>query len=670
MNRRKFLTAGGAGIAASALGGPFVFSNSPAASAFVSAPDTPPIRGDNEFYRGNRAPLTPSPLMKLPIGAIEPRGWIREQLVLMSHGMTGHLPEFSKYLQPDSAWLTGKSTDYGWEEVPYWLRGFADLGYILGDPRINRESRRWLDAALTSQQLDGYFGPPVNKAKDDLWPNMPMLNAFQSLYEATGDPRVIPMMTNYFGYQQRLPRARLLPGSWQKVRGGDNLASVYWLYNRTGDAWLLELATALHEQTADWTAGPQTHHGVNTAEGFREPATYWQQARDPKFLDATERDYRLAMDEYGRVPGGMFGADENYRPGHTGPSQAAETCSMVEFMHSFEMLLAITGDAMYADRCENVAFNSLPAAQTADLKALHYLTAPNLSQCDTSGVHVFDNRGEMLPFSPRVVYRCCQHNVSMGWPYYAEHLWMAAPDNGLAAIFYAPSAVEARVGHGAKVRIEEETDYPFGESVELRVAATEPVRFPLLLRVPGWAAGAEAALNGRRLETAEMRPGRYLAIERVWRDDDRVGLHFPMRIELTEWRTQGDAISVSRGPLTYSLKIGERWQKIGGTDAWPDSAVYPTTPWNVGLFARERNPASSFTVTRKSRLAAQPFDLDSAPVEIHAQGKVIPQWTLAENCAGPPPHSPASSNEPPRDMVLAPMGCARLRISVLPSLAG
>ena len=51
------------------------------------------------------------------------------------------------------------------------------------------------------------------------------------------------------------------------------------------------------------------------------------------------------MGLYGQVPGGMFGADENSRPGYTGPRQAAETCSMVEFMHSFEMLLKITGNA-------------------------------------------------------------------------------------------------------------------------------------------------------------------------------------------------------------------------------------------------------------------------------------------------------------------------------------
>jgi hypothetical protein len=45
----------------------------------------------------------------------------------------------------------------------------------------------------------------------------------------------------------------------------------------------------------------------------------------------------------------------------------------------------------------------------------------------------------------------------MGWPYYAEHLWLATPRNGLAAVLYAASVVEAKVGDGVKVRIEEDT---------------------------------------------------------------------------------------------------------------------------------------------------------------------------------------------------------------------
>jgi DUF1680 family protein len=495
-----------------------------------------------------------------------------------------------------------------------------------------------------------------------------MLNAFQSLYEATGDKRVLPVMTKYFRYEHDLPKKTLLTDSWQKIRGGDNLASVYWLYNRTGERWLLDLATALHEQTADWTAGPQTPHGVNNTEGFREPATYYQQAKDRRFLEATERDYAAVMKEYGQVPGGMFGADETFRPGYTGPSQAAETCSMVEFMHSFQMLLKITGDPVWAERCEDVAFNSFPAAMTPDLKGLHYLTAPNLVQCDPSKEHVFQNRDYMLPFSPREVYRCCQHNVAMGWPYYAEHLWLATPRNGLAAVLYAASVVEAKVGDGVKVRIEEDTVYPFEGAIGLRLTTSEAVKFPLYLRIPSWAEGATVAVNGKNLNVNPP-PQSYVAVERRWQDGDRVSLQFPMKLAVSVWKTQANAVSVNLGPLTYSLKIGEKWEKQSGTEEWPDLAVYPTSPWNIGLEVNRTNPSASFQVRKKSKAADQPFTQDSTPLELSAKGRLLPDWKLVENCAGPLPNSPINSDQPQLDVKLVPMGCARLRISVFPTLS-
>lgn len=585
----------------------------------------------------------------------------------MVSGMTGHLADHSMFLHPTSGWLTLGEKDPGWERMPYWLRGYGDLGYVLRNEKTIHEARRWLDAALNSQQPDGYFGPPLNKTNNDLWPNMLVLNALQSLFEWNGDPRVLPFMTKYFRYELNLPRHRLLPESWQNVRGGDNLASVYWLYNRTGEPWLLELGQAIHERTADWTSGPQTEHGVNNAQGFREPATFYQQAKDARYLEATERNYRTVMDEYGQVPGGMFAADENWRPGCTGPEYGAETCSMVEFMHSFQMLLKITGDPVYADRCEEVAFNSLPAALTPDLKALHYLTAPNLAQCDPAPDHPFSNPGYLLPYSPRDVYRCCQHNVASGWPYYAEHLWLATPGNGLAAVLYADSVVEAKVGSGVRVRIEEQTDYPFGELVEFKLTTPVAARFPLLLRIPRWCDNAKVAINGRA-HPVEAVPSSYVVIKRTWQNGDRVTLQLPMKVVLKTWAKHHNAVSVSHGPLWYSLKIGQRREKIGGTDEWPELALYPTTPWNIGLVLNSADPASTFRVVRKPAIAKQPFDLDMALIQLRAKGKIIPEWKLVKNTAGPVPPSPVASDQALQDVTLIPMGCARLRISVFPTI--
>ncbi len=631
-----------------------------------------PAEGPNKFYPGNRAPLTASPLIKLPIGSIRPEGWLRRQLELMADGFTGRLPELSKWCQiKQSAWASRSGAgQYGWEELPYWLKGFVDLGYVLGDERIINESRQWIDGILSSQRPSGYFGPQSNLEKPDIWPNMVALYALRTQFEATGDARVLPFMKRYFQWVNTLPLEKYLPDSWQKWRGGDNLDSIHWLYNRTGEPWLLDLARLNHERTADWAGGFPTWHGVNICQCFREPAQYFQQTHDPRYFDATVRNYNTVMSLYGRAPGGMFGADENARPGYGGPRQGAESCSMVEIMNSDQMLLKISGDPIWADRCEDVAFNSLPASMTPDLKGLHYLTAPNQIQLDRQNkASMIENDGDMFSYDP-ASYRCCQHNVAFGWPYFAEHLWMATPRNGLAAVFYASSTVTAEVGNGVKLTIKETTDYPFRGTVHLKLAATKSAKFPLLLRIPGWCESPKIVVNGQQANLPNHAKG-WASIDRTWRDGDEVRLEFPMRLEVTTWKSNKNSVSVSRGPLSYSLRIAETWKRYGGADRWPASEVFPNSAWNYGLQVDPANPENSFQVAELTGpIAPQPFTLTDAPVLLKAKGRRLTQWKQEANgMVGLLPDSPARSFEPVEEITLIPMGCARLRISAFPRLA-
>ncbi|NOY81502.1 MAG: transcriptional initiation protein Tat [Kiritimatiellaeota bacterium] len=622
----------------------------------------------NRLYAANRPPLAPSPLVKLPVGAVRPSGWLRHQLELMANGFTGHLESISPFCKfKGSAWADPKGQgNHGWEELPYWLRGFVDLGYLLKDKRIIEGSRRWVEAVLAGARPDGWFGPESNRRGPDLWPNMIMLYALRSYHEATGDPRVLKLMTGYFRWLRTVPFDRFLSGSWQKWRAGDNLDSIYWLYNRTGEKWLLEVARINHERTADWSGGFPTWHGVNICECFREPAQFRQQFQDPRYLAATERTYDTVMGLYGQVPGGMFGADENCRRGFSGPRQAAESCSMVEFMHSFEMLTAITGDPTWADRCEDVAFNSLPCAMTPDLKGLHYLTAPNQIQLDRRNKSpMIQNGGDMFSYNP-YGYRCCQHNVAMGWPYFVESLWMAAPGNGLAAVMYAPCTVSAKVAAGQTVQWTEETDYPFGETVTLRLRTSHPVEFPLFLRIPRWCTQAGISVNGKVAEK-NSGPG-WVRIVRFWKDGDVVRLDLSTPVAVRSWKKNRNAVSVDRGPLTYSLRIGEKWSRWGGTDEFPAFEVFPTTPWNYGLVFDPEDPTANFRVEKAAgMIAPQPFTPDAAPVRIHAKARRVPAWKQEENgLVGAISDSPVRSDEPTEDVVLVPMGCARLRISAFP----
>ena len=271
-------------------------------------------------------------------------------------------------------------------------------------------------------------------------------------------------------------------------------------------------------------------------------------------------------------------------------------------MLSCEMLLGITGDLTWADRCEDVAFNTFPPALTADLKALHYLVSPNVCQLDSKNkAPGIQNGGEMLSYNPHS-YRCCQHNVAHGWPYFAEHLWMATPDNGLAAVFYAASQVTAKVGDGRQVTWKQETRYPFEDAIRMTLSASEPVEFPLYLRVPGWCNAPTLRVNGRKVPVYPE-PRTFIVIDRKWKDGDTVDLTLPMELKLRYWIRNGNTVSVDRGPLTYSLKIGEKYVRYGGTDKWPAQEVYPTTAWNYGLVDRSRQAAPGAAQRSREELA-------------------------------------------------------------------
>lgn len=662
-------------------------------ASVVQRPSTASFNG---YYTGNKAPLLPLRFIKLPVGSIKPEGWILKYLELQRDGLTGQLGNISAWLDKNNnAWFSGNGEgDHGWEEVPYWLKGYGDLGYILKDEKIIGETKLWLDKVFQSQRPDGYFGPRVienehqeNKGTSpDIWPNMLMLWCMQSYYEYSSDARVIPFMTKYFKWQAALPEDQLLKTYWENSRGGDNLYSVYWLYNRTGEKWLLNLADKVHRNTANWTQQDNlpNWHNVNVAQCFREPATYYMQVKDSSFLQAAYNNFYLVRNLYGQVPGGMFGADENARKGFDDPRQAVETCGMVEQMASDEILTGITGDPMWADNCEDVAFNTYPAAVMPDFKALRYLTAPNMVVSDgknhSPGI---ENEGPFLMMNP-FSSRCCQHNHAQGWPYYAAHLWMATPDNGIAAMLYNSSTVTVKAGNkkATAVTLKQTTNYPFDDHIKIEISAGAVVDFPLYMRVPAWCNNAVVAVNGRTVNIDPV-AGSYIRLQNKWKQGDIIELTLPMKLTQREWQRNKNSVSINYGPLTFSLKIDEsyklidskqfvqhdsRWQASADQTKWPSYEIYPASMWNYGLLLNGKPLSEQFEIVKKTWPADNfPFTAGAVPVLLKAKGKVIPEWTLDKyGLCDVLPQSPVNVTTSEQIIELIPMGAARLRISAFP----
>ena len=647
-----------------------------------------PQAGNSSNYTSFRAPLVQAPLLKLPVGAVQPKGWLREYLVRQKDGLNGQLGTVSAWLDKNNNQWLSDAGDHGWEEVPYWLRGYCSLAYILDDDDMKKEAQVWFDSVLANLKSDGFLGPHnYENGNPELWAQMVMLWALQTYYEYSGDERVIPAMTNYFKWEMNVPDSRFLKGLWQEKRGGDNLWSVLWLYNRTGDDSILPLIDKLHRNTSDWTMKDDlpNWHGVNVAQGFREPATYYMYTGDSDMLNATYNAFDTMRRRYGQMPGGMYAADENAREGYFDPRNGAETCAMVEQMASDEILMGITGDPFWADHCENVALNSFTAAITPDMKALRYITSANMAISDEKlhGPSIDNNLRGMLSMSP-FSSRCCQHNHGMGWPYYAEHLVMATADGGLATMLYAANETSALVADGKNVTLTETTNYPFDDTVTLTLNTEDAVAFPMYLRIPEWAEGASVKVNGVAQPAADA-AGKYVCLNREWNDGDVVELTMPMSVSANVWQQNKGSVSVNYGPLTLSLKIDEisephdsrdkdfvqddsHWQEGVDASLWPCYVLRPGSDWNYALKVDKDNLPVEFSVVKKDWPADDfPFTLESVPLEFHAKGVQIPSWGYDETGMTdllPTKYAERSNTDTP--LTLVPMGAARLRIAAFP----
>ena len=624
--------------------------------------------GDETMKTGRAEPSPAETIFQsLPLGQIRPRGWLEQQLRIQADGLTGTLPTFWPDIGPNSGWLGGNEECF--ESGPYYTDGLVPLAFLLGDEDIIKNAHKWVGWTLDNLRKDGRLGP---ERYTGLWPSIIMLKVLTQYHEATGDKRVIPAMENCFKYLEHEVTDKGMR-DWGHMRWQDAVVSALWLYRRNGDPKLLELARQLQKRGYDWPGhfdefrftsktkhfGMQPH-GVNNAMGVKTAAVMYEATGDDRYREAALRGLKVLDTHHGQATG-VFSCDEQLAGRN--PSQGTELCAVVELMFSLEQMVRILGDPILGDKLERIAFNALPAPFSPDMCARQYDQQANQIVCKVSLDRVYTNNGPHANlYSIQGHYGCCTANLHQGWPKFATHLWMATPNGGIAAISYAPCRVRTPVADGVTATVGVETDYPFDETVTIKIALDRSAEFPLMLRIPGWTEGARIKVNGK---SRPAKAGTFVTLNRKWNSGDVVELQLPMPIRIE--RRFNDSVCITRGPLVYSLKIGEQWKKIRGEHPNADYEVHPTTPWNYGLMLDTERPEKSVKFVRKN-LGNMIFSSDGAPVELHLRGKLVPEWKLEHNAAGTLPKSPVRSDQPVTDLVLIPYGCAKLRVTEFPLL--
>jgi uncharacterized protein len=650
----------------------------------------------NSNYKSNPEPLLQNAYIKLPLGAVKPSGWLKSQLENQAAALTGNLDDFWPDLV-NSSWRGGIGES--WERGPYFLDGLVPLAYLLNDERLINKVKSWIEPILASSSDTGWYGPVKNK---DRWPLAVANKVLMQYYDATGDKRALNVLTKYYRYLH-YSKPDWPDKDWRGARAMENAVTGYWLFRQTGEPWILETIASIQKNSSDWTTyyekfpwdsaaaadkkiplnwGPDglTAHVVNNAMAIKYPGLWYQQSKDERFKKAVFSGIEKYDLNHGQ-PGGRFSGDEHLSG--KSPSQGTELCSVVEYMFSLEELYEIFGNSKLADRLELLAYNSLPGTTTPDFWAHQYDQQANQilvsgAKRDWTTNGDYSNIYGLMPN-----FACCLANMHQGWPKFVESMWMATNENGLALVTYGPSTVKARVGNGNEVTINEETDYPFNGSVKLTINTEKTVRFPIDLRIPGWADSVSIRFKNKSIKIKNLPT---FKIRERWKNGDQIFIELPMHLRVE--KRYNNSLTLLRGPLCFSLQINKEYKSIKinydnfGYKGSVDWEIDPGSPWNYGLVIDQadimrgikvtENPLSQFPFADKGDMI---WSSDSgkyivwnqdAPVIIKVKGMKIPEWTMKNNSADVPPLSPVKPEGDVETITLVPYGCARLRITEFP----
>jgi len=647
---------------------------------------------------------------QLPVGAVRPRGWLKRTLQAWANGITGHLHEY----RSDTFWNTwdnrrSKSTNghleswWPFEQQGYWADGIVQLAYVLDDERLKGVAGEFMNRVLAGQNPDGYMGPvPDNPYSNDgdVYVQSQLTLSLMSYYSATKDPRIIPAMQKAFVhiYENCKPwpvkKGHLAPG-WTGTGWPYSchiIDAVLWVYARTGDQRMMDFANLIYKVMQEIPSDFETqnllldgdtlydNHGVDVGETIRIPAMYYLYSGDVNDLSATVKGLESVDRYHGLVHGGPA-SDEHIR--EMGAINPTEFCTHTVFNYTRLAMFAITGDVKYADAAEKTIFNVGPGAARPDGKAIQYYTAANQVACTRTSCNAADlgprNRRQLFCPDGDPEVQCCIGESTRLYPNYVRDMWFASRDNGLAAACYGPCSVRAKVGESSKVvTIEEKTNYPFEEKIRFVVESSEPVKFPLYLRIPGWCKDASIKINGNVYRDS-IRPGKMVKIGRTWTSGDNIELNLPMRIRFV--RGDKASVAVERGPLVYALKIKHDWRKVGERfDDFADWEVRPASDWNYALclnlgyewnkdfpsIARSPEPDEYFTIERL-KVPEDSYPWEDPHMELVCKGKKVDGWKIIDGEVTPDvPQSLIANDNPEVNITLVPYGCTRIRITYFP----
>lgn len=286
-------------------------------------------------------------------------------------------------------------------------------------------------------------------------------------------------------------------------------------------------------------------------------ATAALENHSPSYIETAKRLWDNMVGKRMFITGGVgaIHEDEKFGPDYYLPPNAyLETCAAIGAGFFSQRMNELTGEGKYMDELERVLYNS---ALTAVSLSGNQYTYQNPLNADRH------NRWEWhdCPCCPPMFLKFT--GAFPGFIYSYD-------EKGIYVNLFVSSETNITLGKGKEIRIKQETEYPWEESISLTVNPQKPTRFPLRIRIPGWAQGIEnpyglyessvkdpirLLVNGK-VVSLQIKDG-YAEINRKWQPKDRVTLKLPnFRIispnrQIKELNRQ---VALAIGPVIYAVE--------------------------------------------------------------------------------------------------------------------
>jgi hypothetical protein len=575
----------------------------------------------------------------IPANAISPKGWLKQYLINQRNGLTGHL-ENAGYPFNTVGWAAdtipdNKSFEKWWpyEQNAYWVDGMIRCGLLLNDSFLLNKARKSIYYVLNHPDSTGFLGPKFLKpnCEGDRWVYVVFLRAWMAEYEATHNPAILTAIEKHY-LGDRFP--------YNGERESINAEIILWAYSQSKDTALLNYAKEIYKNSNELNINSMVsdigflkdiaatgEHGVTFLEKSKLGAILYLYTGDNAYLQPSIAAFKK-IDKYHMMVDGVNVSSEHLEPVTT--QETHETCDISDYTWNISYLLKATGNAAYADKIERVAFNAAPGSVAKDFKALQYFSAPN-QVIAARNSNIRDGGGSMR-YAPNPGTECCPGNVNRMMPNFTINSWMTDGKGGLAAIMYAPSSVTYTLGENrTEVTIDEDTYYPFSDSIFFTFHLKEKTRFNFYVRIPGWCNDAHVMINETEINK-QITPATYIPLFEEYKEGDKVTVILPSSFKLTPGPENG--ISIERGPLVYSLKIEENWKvdtlDQRSTSDFPAYELFAKSPWNYALSVTKDSIQQQIKVVNKT-YSDNPWSIENSPIELKVPVRLVNNWTLQHN---------------------------------------